>query len=81
MQTKGEVVQVQGGVVDCEFPPGELPEIYDALEISKNGDRSLILEVQRHLGDGVVRTVAMDSTYGLMRGTHVRATGAPLTAP
>lgn len=81
MQTKGEVVQVQGGVVDCEFPPGELPEIYDALEISKNGDRSLILEVQRHLGDGVVRTVAMDSTDGLMRGTQVRATGAPITVP
>lgn len=81
MQTKGEVVQVQGGVVDCEFPPGELPEIYDALEISENGDRSLILEVQRHLGDGVVRTVAMDSTDGLMRGTQVRATGAPITVP
>ena len=81
MQTKGEVVQVQGGVVDCEFPPGGLPEIYDALEISENGDRSLILEVQRHLGDGVVRTVAMDSTDGLMRGTQVRATGAPITVP
>jgi len=81
VQTKGEVVQVQGGVVDCEFPPGELPEIYGALEISENGDRSLILEVQRHLGDGVVRTVAMDSTDGLMRGTQVRATGAPITVP
>lgn len=81
METKGEVVQIQGGVVDCEFPPGELPEIFDALEVSENGDQSLILEVQRHLGDGVVRTVAMDSTDGLMRGTEVRATGAPISVP
>jgi len=81
VETKGEVVQIQGGVVDCEFPPGEMPEIFDALEVSENGDQSLILEVQRHLGDGVVRTVAMDSTDGMMRGMEVRATGAPISVP
>ena len=81
MENKGHVVEIQGGVVDCEFPPGELPDIFDALEISDNGDQPLVLEVQRHLGDHVVRTVAMDSTDGLKRGTEVRATGAPILVP
>ncbi len=81
MEAKGRVVQIQGGVVDCEFPPGELPEIYDALEIPGESDQTLVLEVQRHLGDRKVRTVAMDTTDGLRRGTPVRATGGPITVP
>ncbi|MEE9508550.1 MAG: F0F1 ATP synthase subunit beta [Anaerolineales bacterium] len=81
MEAKGRVVQIQGGVVDCEFPPGELPEIYDALEISGESDQTLVLEVQRHLGGRKVRTVAMDTTDGLRRGTPVRATGGPITVP
>jgi F-type H+-transporting ATPase subunit beta len=77
----GHVVQILGGVVDCEFPLGELPEIYDSLELKVNGDERLVLEVQRHLGDRHVRTVAMDSTDGLKRGMPVRATGNPILVP
>ncbi len=78
---EGRVVQVLGGVVDCEFPPGDLPEIYDALEIDTGDGKRLVLEVQRHMGDHVVRTVAMDTTDGLQRGMPVRATGGPIMVP
>jgi len=81
VEANGRVVQIQGGVVDCEFPPGELPEIYDALEISGESELPLVLEVQKHLGERRVRTVAMDSTDGLRRGMPVLATGAPITVP
>ena len=80
-KTTGRVVQILGGVVDCEFPPGEMPEIYDALELKVDGDETLVLEVQRHLGDRMVRTVAMDSTDGLRRGMPVTAIGAPILVP
>ncbi len=76
----GKVVQVQGAVVDVEFRPEDMPEIYDALEIGQNGHK-LVLEVQQHLGDNWVRCVAMDSTDGLSRGTPVTATGAPISVP
>jgi len=64
----GKVVQVQGGVVDVEFPEGDLPEIYYALEIPRDGGQTLVLEVQQQLGNSRVRTVAMGSTDGLSRG-------------
>ena len=80
-QAKGTVVQIQGGVVDCEFPPGELPEIYDAVEVEREGDLPLILEVQSHMGDHQVRTVAMDTTDGLRRGSIAEATGGPIRVP
>ncbi len=57
-EATGRVVQILGGVVDCAFPPGELPEIYDAVEVDREGQPPLVLEVQRHLGDHEVRTVA-----------------------
>jgi F-type H+-transporting ATPase subunit beta len=76
----GKVVQVQGAVVDVEFGPEDLPEIYDALEISRNGDK-LVLEVQQHIGGNWVRCVAMDSTDGLRRGAEVSATGSPVAVP
>ncbi len=76
----GKVVQVQGGVVDVEFAPEHLPEIYHALEIDRGGKR-LVLEVQQHLGHHRVRTVAMDSTDGLSRGVPVLNTGAPISVP
>jgi F-type H+-transporting ATPase subunit beta len=79
--TKGQIVQVQGAVVDCEFPPGELPEVYDAVEVPLEDGLPLVLEVQRHLGDRQVRTVAMDSTDGLQRGVEAHATGAPIRVP
>jgi len=80
-EATGKVVQILGGVVDCVFPPGELPEIYDAVEVDRQGQAPLVLEVQRHLGDQQVRTVAMDTTDGLRRGTAARATGGPITVP
>ena len=80
-RVSGQVVQIRGGVVDCEFPPGNLPEIYDAIEVMREGQNPLILEVQLHLGDRLVRTVAMDTTDGLRRGTPVEVTGSPIRVP
>ncbi|HUS85416.1 MAG TPA: F0F1 ATP synthase subunit beta, partial [Anaerolineales bacterium] len=77
----GRVVEIQGAVVDCEFPAGEMPDIYEAIEVPREGSEPLILEVQRHLGDHGVRTVAMDSTDGLQRGRTAVATGAPIMVP
>jgi F-type H+-transporting ATPase subunit beta len=77
----GSVSQVVGAVVDCVFPQGTaLPPIYSALT-TKVGDQELTLEVQRHLQDGGVRTVAMGATDGLSRGTPVEDTGAPISVP
>ena len=78
---KGTVIQIQGGVVDCEFPPDQLPEIYEAVEVAREDDVPLILEVQSHVGDRHVRTVAMDTTDGLRRGTEAVATGGPIRVP
>ncbi len=77
----GRVTQIQGAVIDCAFPPGEMPEIYDSIEVEREGGGVLVLEVQRHLGDNWVRTVAMDSTDGLQRGLPVQATGSPIQVP
>jgi F-type H+-transporting ATPase subunit beta len=80
-EVTGKVVQILGGVVDCEFPAGELPQIYDAIELDRPGQSPVVLEVQRHLGDRQVRTVAMDTTDGLQRGMPARSTGGPITVP
>jgi F-type H+-transporting ATPase subunit beta len=80
-QANGRIVQILGGVVDCVFPAGELPRVYEAVEVPREDELPLILEVQRHLGDNQVRTVAMDSTDGLRRGVSARATGAPIQVP
>ncbi|MEW5939070.1 MAG: F0F1 ATP synthase subunit beta [Chloroflexota bacterium] len=77
----GRVVQILGGVVDVEFPEGETPEIFEALEVAREGKEPLILEVQKNLGDNWVRTVSMDSTDGLQRGVPATATGAPILVP
>jgi len=74
----GKVSQVIGAVVDVRFPQGQLPKIYDALRIE---DRDLTLEVQQQLGDGVVRTIAMGSSEGLVRGLDVANTGGPIMVP
>jgi len=76
----GKVRAIRGVVVDVEFPKGELPEIYESLEIARPDGR-LVLEVQQHLGGGMVRTVAMDSTDGLSRGIDVVASGGPIRVP
>ena len=75
----GKIAQVIGAVVDVQFD-GELPEILNALE-TQNGDIRLVLEVAQHLGERTVRTIAMDSTEGLVRGQAVTDTGAPISVP
>jgi F-type H+-transporting ATPase subunit beta len=80
-EATGHVVQVLGGVVDVAFPDGELPEVFEAVEVERAGQAPLILEVQKHLGEAWVRTVAMDSTDGLQRGVPARATGQPIVVP
>jgi len=77
----GRVIQITGPVVDIEFPPGQLPSIYSAVEIIRPDQAPLVCEVQSHLGNNWVRAVAMTTTDGLARGTAVRDTGAPITVP
>lgn len=76
----GKITQIIGAVVDCSFEGGDLPRIYDALEVLINDER-LVLETQQHLGGNEVRTVAMGSTDGLRRNQEVKNTGAPITVP
>src|SRR5205823_10225474 len=82
---KGNIVQVIGPVVDVEFPEQkELPKIYNALEIEyevSGNPTKLTLEVQQHLGENWVRSIAMSSTEGLKRGMPVSDTGAPISVP
>ena len=78
----GKVSQIVGPVIDVEFDAGsELPKIYDSLEINREDGSTLVLEVQSHIGENAVRTIAMDSSDGLSRGTVVNATGAPIQVP
>ena len=82
MLQKGKVAQVIGPVVDVEFASdNELPRIYDSLEITRPDGTKLILEVQSHIGEDVVRAISMDSTEGLSRDTEVIATGSPIKMP
>ncbi len=77
----GRVIQITGAVVDIEFPAGQLPAIYNAVEIQREGQVPLTVEVQQHLGNNWVRTVAMTTTDGLARGVDAIDTGAPITVP
>jgi F-type H+/Na+-transporting ATPase subunit beta len=77
----GRLMQIQGGVVDVEFPQGDLPNIYEALEILKEDNQNLVLEVQKHLSHNMVRAISMGTTDGLMRGLPVRRTGASIKVP
>jgi len=77
----GRVVQITGGVVDVDFGDNPLPDIYDAVEVVREGHAPLVLEVQNHLGEGWIRTVAMDATDGLQRGMPVVNTGSPIKVP
>jgi F-type H+-transporting ATPase subunit beta len=83
--SEGSISQVIGPVVDVVFPPGELPTLMTALKVTNpeiNGEQNnLTLEVAQHLGEGSVRTIAMDSTEGLVRGMRVKNTGAPIQMP
>ncbi len=77
----GSVVQILGGVVDVEFPEGQTPDLFEAIEVPREGKEPLILEVQKSMGNNWVRTVSMDSTDGLRRGLPAVATGAPILVP
>ncbi len=78
----GRIVQIMGVVVDVQFPDGKVPEVMNALVVAdENRNPPLVLEVQQHLGDDIVRTVAMDFTDGLRRGTLVYDTGGPIKVP
>jgi len=82
--TTGKIVQVIGPVVDAKFPSENFPPIYQALRVDfKVGDseQRVILEVHQHLGDGVVRAIAMSSTEGLVRGMPVQNTGSMISVP
>jgi len=78
---EGKIIQVIGPTVDVEFSEGQLPAIHNALKIKREGYPDLVLEVQMHLGENKVRTVAMDSTDGLIRNHKVLDTGGPITVP
>ena len=78
--TKGKVAQVIGTVVDIEFPPEELPALFNAIEIPRDGDK-IVLEVQQHIGNNWVRCLALSPTDGLQRGAEAVDTGLPLSVP
>ena len=86
MGIKGNISQVIGPVVDVHFDLSEdtqrqIPAIHEALSVNRGNGRNLILEVQQHIGEDTVRTVAMDSTDGLSRGMEVISTGSPIMMP
>ncbi|MGI2335188.1 MAG: F0F1 ATP synthase subunit beta [Dehalogenimonas sp.] len=78
--SKGKVVQVIGSVVDVEFPPSELPGLFNALEIDNDGEK-IVLEVQAHVGNNWVRALSFMPTDGLARGAEAIDTGAPISVP
>ncbi len=78
--SKGRVVQVIGTVIDAEFPPDELPEVNNGLELDNNGER-LVLEVEQHIGNNWVRCLALGPTEGLRRGDEVTDMGQPIAVP
>ena len=82
-ENSGKVSQIIGPVVDVTFENNEkgLPNIYDSLVIKKENGEDLVLECQQHIGEDTVRTISMDSTDGISRGTKVLATGAPIMMP
>jgi len=77
----GRVVQITGAVVDIEFPAGKLPGIYNAVDVLRGDGVKIVCEVQQHLGNNWVRSVAMTTTDGLARGTKVVDTGGPIAVP
>jgi F-type H+-transporting ATPase subunit beta len=77
----GRVIQITGAVVDIEFPAGKLPSIYSAVEVLRGDGVKIVCEVQQHLGNNWVRSVAMTTTDGLARGVDAVDTGGPITVP
>ncbi len=80
VKSTGTVIQIMGPVLDIRFADNQLPQLLNAIEIP-HGDRTIVAEVAQHIGDNVVRCVAMSSTDGLQRGTEAVDTGSPITVP
>src|SRR4030042_585658 len=85
IMNKGNIVQVIGPVVDVRFEPGQLPALFNAIKLTNpsisDKEGNLTVEVALHLGDNIVRTIAMDTTDGLVRGMEATDTGGPTTHP
>ncbi len=81
MENIGKITQIIGAVLDVKFQEGQLPEINDAIEVTRNNGEKLVIEVSQHLGDDTVRCIAMGPTDGLVRGMDAVATGAPISVP
>lgn len=81
MANFGKITQVIGPVVDVSFEGGKLPNILDALEVTKEDGQVVVMEVQQHLGEDRVRTIAMDASEGMVRGMEVRDLGQPISVP
>lgn len=81
MANVGKIKQIIGAVLDVAFETGKLPDIYNALTVTRENGQTLVLECQQHLGEDSVRAIAMDSTDGLVRGMTVTDTGAPIKMP
>ena len=77
----GKITTVVGAVLDVKFQEGKLPEIYEAINITRENGEVLVVEVAQHLGDDTVRCIAMGPTDGLVRGMEAVATGAPISVP
>ena len=77
----GKITQIISAVIDIKFPEGELPEINDAIEITRTDKTKLVVEVAQHLGDDTVRCIALGPTDGLVRGMEAVSTGAPISVP
>jgi F-type H+-transporting ATPase subunit beta len=77
----GKIIQIMGSVVDVQFSKGNMPKVFDAIEIQREGKDPIVVEVQMHLGNYAVRGVAMDTTDNLLRGMEVVNTGNPITVP
>ena len=80
-QAVGRITEIKGPVIDARFEKGRLPRVNDALRVHRDDAGDLVLEVAQHLGDDVIRAIAMDSTDGLARGMEVVNTGEPITVP
>src|SRR5215470_13727635 len=80
-QSVGKIVQIIGPVLDVEFAAGQLPEIYNALEIKTDAKEVIVAEVEQHLGENRVRAVAMKPTDGLRRGMDAVDLGSPISVP
>ena len=81
MQNKGKITQIIGAVLDIKFDGGNLPAIYEAIEITRTSGELLVVEAAQHLGDETVRCIAMGSTDGLVRGMEAAASGSCICVP